>query len=1115
VKKHSLFLWRIAILFSLCASLTMQVRGQSTTSGAIAGTVFDTANTVVANASVLIHNDATNAETQLKTDNSGYYKAPLLEPGTYTVSVSGEGFAAFRANNVTVLVGEATELDPHLTISTSATVEVTAEAPVLNFESPDFSGVVNKTTLNSLPINNRRWSALAMTTPGVVSDSNGYGLISVRGVSPLLNNVEIDGADDNQAFFSEERGRTREAYSTSASAVQEFQINTGVYSAEYGRAAGAVINSVTQSGTNQLHGTLYGWDRESKWNAYNAFAKISVLNPATGAYVSTPIKPEDLRKIYGFTVGGPLIKNKLWWMYTFDQHDHIFPGVGVPTSPATFYALPDTALPSGTCNTATGYLSGSTSSNANYTLDSYTCTMAARLGLTYSAAASTYATAITNLTTALGTVHRTGDQSINTPKLDYQINDKEHLSALYHRLRWDSPGGVQTSATTAYATDTWGNDYVKLDYGLIKLNSLLTSKISNELLYQYGRELDYETQQPFNAYTQANLVGTGGNVPEVNLDESSAGFYLGSPYYSYRTAYPYETKWQVADTLYYQAGNHTLKFGGDVVHNYDLINNTYESNGEYVYSYISTYVTDLLAKGRGTCNSSGTPSQTSATGTSVLGTYPCYADYYQGFGPPVFAISTLDYGVFAQDNWKISPRLTLELGLRYDYEFTPSPRTNLTTAVGSFVPYSQLLNHPSDKNNFGPRIGFAYDVYGKGNTVLRGGFGMYYGRITNGNIEEILSETGSPNGQYTSTYRSSTAGAPLFPNPVSTAGKAPTPNSYFFASNLQNPMAFEWDLMLQQAVGKGTVFQVSYLGASGRELPNFLDLNLNPATTNYTITVADSTGKGPLPNGAVYTVPTFTGYGNSGVFGSAAANFDAITEMTSNINSSYNALVGEIQNHSLHSVQFDASYTWSHALDFAQNADTEGTGNNWYNPYGDPRINYGNSSYNVPNRFVGWVLYNFPNQPGGSWTKYLTNDWNLDNSFQMQNGLPYSAEASGFVGNAILNYWNGSSGQEIVPQIGINTEKTPRKIVDDVRVQKSIPFKERYNLQLMANFFNIANHQNIDGINEVAYKLTTSSQSSTAGIATYQSTFGQATSSNNSGFLYTPREIEVSARFTF
>jgi hypothetical protein len=262
-------------------------------------------------------------------------------------------------------------------------------------------------------------------------------------------------------------------------------------------------------------------------------------------------------------------------------------------------------------------------------------------------------------------------------------------------------------------------------------------------------------------------------------------------------------------------------------------------------------------------------------------------------------------------------------------------------------------------------------------------------------------------------------------------------------------------------------------------------------------------------------VPTFTGYGNSGVFGSAAANFDAITEMTSNINSSYNALVGEIQNHSLHSVQFDASYTWSHALDFAQNADTEGTGNNWYNPYGDPRINYGNSSYNVPNRFVGWVLYNFPNQPGGSWTKYLTNDWNLDNSFQMQNGLPYSAEASGFVGNAILNYWNGSSGQEIVPQIGINTEKTPRKIVDDVRVQKSIPFKERYNLQLMANFFNIANHQNIDGINEVAYKLTTSSQSSTAGIATYQSTFGQATSSNNSGFLYTPREIEVSARFTF
>jgi hypothetical protein len=1115
---HSPKRWAFVFVCLLCMGFAVNARAQSTTQGAVGGTITDSAGAVVPNAAVTILNNATNAEIKVTSDGSGYYKAPLLEPGTYTVTVSAGGFAPFRANNVIVLVGEPTELDPRLAIgSSAATVEVTAAAPILNFDSPDFSGVVDKTALNRIPINNRRWSALAMTTPGVVSDSNGFGLVSVRGISTLLNNVEIDGADDNQAFFSEERGRTREAYSTSASAVQEFQINTGVYSAEYGRAAGAVINSVTQSGTNQLHGTLYFWDRESNWNAYNDFAKVAFLDPTTGQYVSTAIKPEDLRKIYGFTVGGPLIKNKLFWIYTFDQHDHVFPGVGVPTSSSSFYSLPDANLPSGACNTSTGYLSGSTTSNPNYTLDSYTCTLAARQKLTYSAAAAAYSTGISDLTSDLGTVHRTGDQQINTPKLDFQINDKEHLSLLYHRLRWDSPGGVQTSSTAAYAVDTWGNDYVKLDYGVVKLTSLIKSNISNELLYQYGRELDFETQQPSSAYTLANLVGTGGNVPEVDLDESSVGFNLGSPYYSYRTAYPYETKWQVADTLYYGHGNHSFKFGGDIVHNYDLINNTYESNGEYVYEYIGNYITDLLNKGAGssTCNSNASPAQTSATGSSVIGTSPCYEDYYQGFGSPIFAIATLDYGVFAQDNWKVNPRLTLELGLRYDYQFIPSPVANLTTAVGSFLPYSQLNNHPSDKNNFGPRIGFAYDAYGQGKTVLRGGFGMYYGRVTNGNIEEILLNTGSPNGQYSSTYKASTAGAPYFPDPVTKAGAAPTPSSYYFASNMQNPMVFEFDLMLQQAIGKGTVFQVSYLGALGRELPNFLDVNLNPTTTNYTITIADSTGKSPLPNGATYTVPTYTGYGNTGLFGSVAHNYQSITEMTSNINSSYNGFVAEIQNHSLHSIQFDASYTWSHALDFAQNTETEGVGNNWYDPYLNPRINYGNSSFNVPNRFVGWALYNFPNRQSGSWLKYLTNDWSLDDSFQMQNGLPYTAEASGFVGDAVLSDWNGASGSELVPQIGINTEKTPRKIVDDARLQKNIPIREGYNLQLMANFFNIANHQNIDGINEVAYKLTTNSGTETAGTATYQSTFGTATSSNDSGFLYTPREIEIAARFTF
>jgi hypothetical protein len=1112
----------ISLLLTAVCLVASPLLAQSTTQGAISGTVFDSTEAIVSNAAVTIHNSGTNAEIHLAVDQSGFFKAPLLEPGTYTVTVVASGFRDYRANDVIVQVSQVTTLTPHLaTGSASQVVEVTADAPILNFDNPDFSANLNTKALDNIPINNRRWSSLAMTTPGVVSDSNGYGLVSIRGISPILNNVLIDGADDNQAYYSEERGRTREAYSTSGSAVREFAVNTGVYGAEYGRAAGGVINSVTKSGTNALHGEAYFYDRESNWNAYNDFTRITTAVPnGSGGYTfpSSPLKPKDLRKIYGFTVGGALIKNKLFWIYTYDQHSRIFPGVGIPKSPSAFYSQPDTALPSGaTCNLSTGYLTGSATSNPNYTLDSQACTLAARQSFSsYTLGAQAYQNGVVGLLSDIGTVPRTGYQEINTPKIDYQINDKNHVSVLYHRLRWDSPGGVQTSATAQYGLDTWGNDFVKLDYGVAKLSTLVTSNISNELLYQYGRELNDETQQPFSAYTKANLVGNGGaNVPQVGVATSTSGFTIGSPYYSYRLALPDERKWQIGDILHQSHGNHNLSYGVDMVHNYDLINNTYESNGAYSYTYIGNYINDLLNKNKSnsTCSSSTAAAATSTV--SAVGSLPCYSTLYQGFGNPVFAVSTFDYGLFVQDNWKLTPRLTLQLGARYDYEFLPAPLSNLTSAVGSFAPYTGITNHPSDKNNIGARLGFAYDLFGTGKAVLRGGYGMYYGRITNGNLLNVLLDTGSPNGQTNPLFKP-VAGAPVFPNIVGSGGAVSTPTSYFLASNLQNPMVHEYDLQVQQQLGRGTVLSISYLGALGRELPNFLDLNLNPATVkNVTITVADSTGKGPLANGSSFTVPTYTSYGNTALFGSVASNFQTITEFTSNVNSSYNGFVAEVQNRSFHNLQFDANYTWSHALDFAQSANTTVSSNSWYDPFGNARANYGNSGYNVPNRFVAYAIYSLPNLSTGSWYKYLTNNWSIDTSFQMQSGLPYTTSVSSFNSSAaVLTDWNGAGGTAILPMIGPNTNKQPRKIVDDLRVQKEIPIFERYRLQLIGNFFNIANHQNYDGVNTTAYQLSSGS-TSTAGIATYQSTFGQFTSSNNSGFLYTPREIEIAARFSF
>ena len=535
----------VLTLFILAACLGfVPLHAQSTTQGSIAGTIMDPSGAVVGNAAISIKNMGTDFTLNLTADSSGYYKAPLLEPGNYTVSVTAPGFASFRADNVVVVVGQVTSVEPRLALASSQSeVVVTEQTPVMNTESPDFSETLSQRALANIPINNRRWSALAMTTPGVVADTSGFGLVSIRGISTVLNNVEIDGADDNNSFYSEERGRTREAYSTSGSAVREFAVNTGVYSAEYGRAAGGVITSVTKSGTNQIHGQAYFWDRESNWNAFNDYTTESFLNSGTGKYVPQHIKPEDLRKIYGFTVGGAIIKDKLFWIYTYDQHTHVFPAAAIPSNANSFYALPTATanLPSNlsaaNCNLVTGAWSGSaTSSSPNYdpndALDADACTLAARQGYSsYGQGVSTYDTWISNLNSDLGIVPRFGYQEINTPKLDWQINSKEHLSVLAHRLRWDSPGGVQTSTSADYARDTFGNDFVKLDYGVAKLTSLVTNNMSNEVLYQYSRELLPETQQALTPYTKQYLIGNGvtvnNSIPEVAMD-TSEGFNLGS-----------------------------------------------------------------------------------------------------------------------------------------------------------------------------------------------------------------------------------------------------------------------------------------------------------------------------------------------------------------------------------------------------------------------------------------------------------------------------------------------------------------------------------------------------------------------------------------------------------
>jgi len=395
--------------------------------------------------------------------------------------------------------------------------------------------------------------------------------------------------------------------------------------------------------------------------------------------------------------------------------------------------------------------------------------------------------------------------------------------------------------------------------------------------------------------------------------------------------------------------------------------------------------------------------------------------------------------------------------------------------------------------------------------------------------------SGSPNGQYgLAGTKPTAAGAPIFPNPFA-AGSGSKPSSFYLAPNLQNPQVHEFDLQIQRQLGKGNVFEIGYLGSVGRELPNFLDVNLAPPQDVTTITVGNPTvagsGTGPLAIGTKYQVPTFgtctasatcsypTGYINP--------NFTNITEVVSNINSNYHALIVDIQNRSIHGLQFDANYTWSHALDFNQNASSTTSTNSWLNPYAAARQNYGISQFNVGNRFVGYALYKIPNMHSTSMLKYLTNGWSINDTFQMQNGLPYSANLStsgaGYNSTQALNSgtWNGITGATYIPVIGLNTFEVPRAIVDDLRLQKEFTIAENYQLQLNADMYNVANKQNFStsDLSTTAYNYTSStSGASTASYVPNSAPgigFGSHSTSNDSGFLYTPREFQIGARLEF